>query len=575
LVAPVIVSAATLGDVRHWALAGLALVYLIFLLSQARNNWRAFWVASVAAEQEKIRGSAERLRAERERASLAVAIQQTAEAILITNLNGEIQYCNPAFERTSGYGHAEVAGRNPRLLKSGKQGPEVYADLWKTITGGKVWSGRLTNRRKDGSLCETDATISPIRDPSGKLTGFVSASRDITAQVSLENQLKQAQKLESIGRLAGGVAHDFNNLLTVINGYSEMAAARLPEGDGLRDLLHQIRKAGDRASALTRQLLAFSRKQVIEPRRVHLNELIVESAVMFRRIVREDIEISTDLHPEAGDILADPGQLHQILMNLVVNARDAMPSGGSLTLRSARADLAPADAASLPGIAPGSFALIEVADTGVGMSDEVQQKAFDPFFTTKPEGKGTGLGLSTVYGIVRQAGGWIQVESQPGAGSTFRIGFPALPPPDAQPGEIPHLSGQSAGNETILVVEDQEDLRRLVVALLERFHYHTLEASSADAAVRLAEHHEGPIHLMLTDVIMPGMTGRQAADRLRPVRPDMRVLFMSGYSDEIISREGVLDPGIDFLAKPFTAEALARKIRAVLARQAPGVERDS
>jgi PAS domain S-box-containing protein len=566
MVGPTVVSAATLGDTRHWALAGLAFLYLCFLLTQARDNWRAFWTASIATELEKIRGSAERVRAEMECASLAVAIEQTAEAILITDLHGNIRYCNPAFERISGYSHAEALGRNPRFLKSGKQSREFYEDLWKTITSGGVWSGRFINLRKDGSLCEQDATISPIRDASGNLTGFVGASRDVTEQVSLENQLRQAQKLESIGRLAGGVAHDFNNLLTVINGYSEMALARLPEGDSLRDLLLQIRKAGDRAAGLTRQLLAFSRKQVIDPRLVDLNELILESAGMLRRIVREDIEIATDLSPAAGHVMADPGQLNQILINLVLNARDAMPSGGRLTLRSARAELDAAEATSFPGIRPGPFSVMEVSDTGVGMSDEIQQKVFDPFFTTKAEGSGTGLGLSTVYGIVSQGGGWIKVESRPGMGATFRIGLPLLAPPDpAAPSAAPPSAGP-AGTETILVVEDQEEVRRFVVAMLESFRYRTLEARSGEEAVALVERCSGPIHLVLTDVIMPGLTGKQTADRLKRVRPEMKVLFMSGYTDEVISREGLLDPGIDYLAKPFTAEALGRKIRTVLGK---------
>ncbi|MBS1855668.1 MAG: PAS domain S-box protein [Acidobacteria bacterium] len=575
LVGPTVVAAGTLGDTRHWALAGLAFLYLCFLLTQARDNWRAFWTASVAAEREKIRGSAERLRAERERASLAVAIEQTAEAILITDLDGNIRYCNPAFERISGYSCEEAVGRNPRFLKSGQQSAEFYQDLWTTITSGRVWSGHIINRRKDGSLCEQDATISPIRDKSGNLTGFVAASRDVTERVSLENQLKQAQKLESIGRLAGGVAHDFNNLLTVINGYSEMTLSRLPEGDPLRELLLQIRKAGERAADLTRQLLAFSRKQLIEPRRVDLNELILESAGMLRRIVREDIEIATSLSPAAGHVMADPGQLHQVLINLVLNARDAMPSGGRLTLRSSRVELDPADAAAFPDIRPGPYAVMEVADTGVGMSDDIQQKVFDPFFTTKPEGKGTGLGLSTVYGIVRQGGGWIRIESCPGMGATFRIGLPALAAatperPDAAPPQT-----DLPGAETILVVEDQDEVRHFVIAMLQKFRYRTLEASCGEEAVTIVENYEGAIHLILTDVIMPGMTGRQAADRLRLARPEMKVIFMSGYSDDVISREGLLDPGIDYLAKPFTAEAMAQKIRIVLDRKpfSPGGHR--
>jgi PAS domain S-box-containing protein len=568
MIAPTVVSAATLGDSRHWALAFLALLYLCFLLMQARGNWRAFWTACVAVEQEKIRGSAERVRAEKDRASLAVAIEQSAEAILITDLEGNVQYCNPAYERISGYGYKEIVGRNPRLLKSGKHTKEFYDDLWTTIKSGKVWSGHFINRRKDGSLCEADATISPIRDPAEKLSGFVAAMRDVTERVSLENQLKQSQKLESIGRLAGGVAHDFNNLLTVINGYSEMGLGRLPEGDPLRDLLMQIRQAGERAEGLTRQLLAFSRKQVVEPRPVNVNELILESSKMLRRIVGEDIDITTNLDPEAGHVMVDPGQLHQILMNLVVNARDAMPNGGRLTLRSSRLQVDQVEAASLAGTHPGPYVVMEVSDTGVGMSEEIQQKVFDPFFTTKPEG--TGLGLSTVYGIVRQGGGWIKVDSQPEMGATFRIGLPLLAQPDSQALSARLAATRLQGSETILVVEDQDEVRQLVLAILEKYHYRTLEASSGDEALPIVEKHNGPIHLMLTDVIMPGMTGRQSADRLRLIRPEMKVLYMSGYTDDVISREGVLEAGIDYLAKPFNPEGLAQKIRMVLDRSGAG-----
>lgn len=570
MVGPTALSAATLGDGRHWALAGLAFLYLGFLLTQARGNWRAYWAASIATEREKIRGSAERVKAQSERASLAVAIEQTAEAILITDLEGNIRYCNPAFERASGYSQSEVVGRNPRFLKSGRQPREFYENLWKTIQSGSVWSGHFINRRKDGSLCEEDATISPIHDQAGKLTGFVAAKRDVTERVSLENQLKQAQKLESLGRLAGGVAHDFNNLLTVIIGYSEMCLGRLPDGDPLRGLLMEIRKAGDQAEGLTRQLLAFSRKQVITLRPVDLNELILESSKMLGRIVGEDIRIVTELDQEAGHVLADPGQLNQILMNLVVNARDAMPSGGTFTVRSSRLQLDPLAAASLPGTNPGAYVVMEVSDTGVGMSEEIRQKVFEPFFTTKPEGAGTGLGLSTVYGIVRQAGGWIKVESQPGTGTTFLIGLPRVGLPDSQAVRVKPPAAEPRGSETVLVLEDQREVRKLVLAVLKEYHYQTLEASSGDEALAIVQGHDGPIHLMLTDVIMPGMTGKQSADRLKLLRPEMKVLYMSGYTDEVISREGLLASGVHYLMKPFTAQELARKIRVALGTPTAG-----
>ncbi len=381
----------------------------------------------------------------------------------------------------------------------------------------------------------------------------------------LERQFYQSQKLESVGRLAGGMAHDFNNLLTVINGYSDLILSGLEAQDPLRDWLVEIREAGRRGAGLTRQLLAFSRKQVIQPQPVDLNEVILESRRMFERMVGEDVQVVTELEPEPSRVMADPGQLHQVLMNLVVNARDAMPAGGRLTLRSARVDLDAA--AAIPGAAPGQYMVLEVSDTGVGMSEEIQQHAFEPFFTTKAD-RGTGLGLSTVYGIVRQAGGWITVESQPEMGATFRIGLPVLAGLAAEEATWqPRF--RLEGTETILVVEDQDEVRRLAVALLKKFRYRVLEAPSGEEALLLAQSHHGPIHLLLTDVVMPYMTGRQLADRLTSVRPEVKVLYMSGYTADVIARQGVLEPGIEYVQKPFATEALALKVRTILGPPPP------
>jgi PAS domain S-box-containing protein len=407
------------------------------------------------------------------------------------------------------------------------------------------------------------------------ITDLSEPKRAEEERLRLEQQFRQAQKLESIGRLAGGVAHDFNNLLTVINGYSEMGLGMMHEGGPVRECLAEIRKAGERAAGLTHQLLAFSRKHVVEPQPVDLNELILDSYKMLRRVVGEDIEIVTDLDRDGGQVMADPGQLHQVLLNLVVNARDATPSGGRITLRTTRQELDRAAVASFPGAPAGAYLVMEVSDTGVGMSAEVQEKIFDPFFTTKPKGKGTGLGLSTVYGIVQQSGGWVGVESQPGMGATFRIGLPSQAQTGAPARQDAQGAAQLEGTETILVVEDQEDVRRLVLAVLREYHYQTLEASSGAEALQMVEDHQGPIHMMLTDVIMPGMTGKETADRLRGVRPEMKVLYMSGHADEVIARRGKLDEGIDYIAKPFTPEALARKVRLVLGSGAAGTQMQS
>ena len=418
-------------------------------------------------------------------------------------------------------------------------------------------------RPGDGRLRWVHGRGRVLDSPDGALLNMAGTIQDITERKSIEEQFLQAQKLESVGRLAGGVAHDFNNLLTIINGYGDLMLESLQPGDPLRASLVEIRKAGDRAAELTRRLLAFSRKQVIEPRPVNLNEAITEARGMLRRIVGEDIEMAIDLDPESGRVMADMGQLHQVLMNLVVNARDAMPSGGRLTLRSSRTRLDADAAAQFPGMAPGDYVVLEVTDSGVGMSEEIRQKLFEPFFTTKPEGTGTGLGLSTVYGIVRQAGGWIQVESQPGMGATFRIGLPWLAQsgPPSEAAELPAL--RLEGWETILVVEDEDEVRRFALAVLKSFHYRTLEARSGGEALLIVENHSGPIHLMLTDVVMPQMTGKQLVDRLRTVRPEMKVLYMSGYAADMISRQG-LDSETGYIEKPFRPEALARKVRTVL-----------
>ncbi len=419
-------------------------------------------------------------------------------------------------------------------------------------------------------------TYSPHRDAEGNIVGVVATTLDITSRKRAEEeeerlkaQLMQAQKMESAGRLAGGIAHDFNNLLTVINGYSDLILAGLQTGDPLRDSVGDIRNAGGRAAELTRQLLTFSRKQVIEPRPVNLNALILESRGMLRRILGEDIEMVTDLDPDPGQVMADPGHLHQVLMNLVVNARDAMPAGGRLTLRSSRIHIDETETPSFPGAVPGPYLVMEVSDTGVGMSEEIQQKLFEPFFTTKAVGTGTGLGLSTVYGIVRQAGGWIRVDSRPEMGATFRIGLPLLAEssPQAPPDALPRT--RLEGSETVLVVEDQDEVRRLAVAVLKSFRYRTLEARSGGEALVVAENYHGPIHLLLTDVVMPQVTGKQLADRLTVLRSEMKVLYMSGYTADVISRQGVLDSGIECIQKPFTPEALGLNVRKVLGEPQP------
>jgi signal transduction histidine kinase/ActR/RegA family two-component response regulator len=395
-------------------------------------------------------------------------------------------------------------------------------------------------------------------------TAEVALAGSAAEQKSLEEQLRQAQKMEGIGRLAGGIAHDFNNLLTAILGYAELMEEQLPDDEDLRSSLHEIHVAGERAAALTRQLLAFSRRQVLQPRILDLNVVVAEMEKLLRRLIGEDVVLTTRLDPRLASVKADPGQLEQVLMNLAVNARDAMPCGGRLTIETGNAALDAGFAAAHPGARVGAYAVITVADTGTGMSADVLSHVFEPFFTTKEQGKGTGLGLATAYGIVTQSDGFITVESELGRGTTFRIHFPRVTGKASLSSSGARRTVSPRGAETILLVEDEPGVRRLSRTILESLGYHVLEAASGEKALEVARAHVGEIHLVATDVIMPGMSGRVLWDRLRPLRPHTRVLFVSGYTDDAIAPHGVLEAATAFLQKPFTPHGLAEKVRQVL-----------
>jgi two-component system, cell cycle sensor histidine kinase and response regulator CckA len=400
-------------------------------------------------------------------------------------------------------------------------------------------------------------------DVNGAATRVTGTHTDLTDRKRLESQFLQAQKLESLGKLAGGVAHDFNNLLTVINGYAEMIREGVPKLDPIRDSIAEIVKAGERAAELTRQLLAFGRKQVIAPSVVDLNKVIADTERMLRRVIGEDIELTTVLDPSLQFVMADVGQIQQVFMNLAVNARDAMPDGGRLVIETANVELDEAYADSRGALKSGAYVMLAVSDTGTGMSGEVQEHLFEPFFTTKPSGAGTGLGLSTVYGIVKQSGGAIWVYSEPGKGSTFKIYLPAILEPASGAPEKPPAS-MLRGSETILVVEDQEDVRKLIRVILQKLGYRILEAGSPRDAEVVSAGYPARIQLMVTDVVMPLATGRDLADRLHVSRSGMKVLFISGYTDEVIAHHGIIERGVAFLPKPFSAEMLAMKVREVL-----------
>ncbi|MCX7824109.1 MAG: PAS domain S-box protein [Verrucomicrobiae bacterium] len=505
--------------------------------------------------------------AEAARQRLVTAVEQAAEAVVITDVKGTIQYVNPAFERITGYSQAEAVGQNPRIVKSGKHDERFYQQMWQTLTRGEVWTGHFINKRKDGTLYEEEATISPVRDAAGKVVNYVAVKRDVTREVQLEAQIRQAQKMEAIGRLAGGVAHDFNNLLMAINGYSEMALRRLAPDDPLRASLQEIKAAGDRAAALTRQLLTFSRKQPMQPQVLDLNSVLTNMQKLLRRVIAEDVQIVTRLGTPLDSVKADVGQIEQIIMNLAVNARDAMPHGGTLTFETSRADLDADYCRQNRDVTPGRYVLLTVSDTGCGMTAEVQAHLFEPFFTTKPEGKGTGLGLATVYSIVNQLGGHITVYSETGHGTTFKIYLPAVSAaPSTSVAEL-FQTRLYRGRETILLVEDDESVRRLIRQTLTSHGYIVLEAANGAEAVEKSGQYPGPIHLMISDVIMPGVGGHAAVKQMQPQRPDMKIMFISGYTADVMLRDGVISQRTSFLQKPFTSETLLRKVRAILDAQ--------
>ncbi len=502
----------------------------------------------------------ERKQAEAELNRLMTAIEQTPESVVITDTEGRILYVNPVFERVTGYSRAEVIGQNPRLLKSNRQESAFYRELWAKIRAGEVWRGRFINKKKDGTLFSEDAVIAPVRDGKGAITNYIAIKRDISHELDLEVQYRQTQKIDSIGRLAGGVAHDFNNILAVICGHTDLALAQLSPDAPLRSNLECIQESAERAANLTRQLLAFARRQVIEPRRINLNELIVNLNKMLHRLIGEDIKLVTQTAADLGQIKADPGQIEQVLLNLVVNARDAMPDGGTLTIRTYNVTL-DEDYARRYLITPGDYVMVSVSDTGMGMTDEVKQHIFEPFFTTKEQGKGTGLGLATCFGIIQQSNGHIHGESQVDKGTQFKIYLPRVREVEDSilSHEVPVSLPQ--GTETILLAEDEPSLRQLMARVLRTQGYTVLEAADGHEALALAQKNGAKIQLLLTDVIMPGLSGKMLAEWLGQVNPAVRVLFISGYINNNAVRDAMSRPGTFFLQKPFNPLDLTGKVR--------------
>ncbi|MBK9989843.1 MAG: PAS domain S-box protein [Verrucomicrobia bacterium] len=486
----------------------------------------------------------------------ASALEATANAIMITDRDGLIQWVNPAWTRLTGYPAAEVIGQNPRILKSGRQDQAFYAGFWSRILSGEVVQGVVVNRRKDGTLYHEHETITPLTDAAGRITHFIAIKQDITEQLALEEQLRQSQKMDAIGQLAGGVAHDFNNLLTVIQGNASIARmSDATDGERLA-ALDDIGSATARAATLTRQLLAFSRRQEIQPRTLDLNEAVTGITRMLQRLIGEDVQLLLRLHSRPVFVRADPGMIDQVLMNLAVNARDAMPSGGELTIATCLVQPGGERHHRHPEMLPTTQACLRVVDTGCGIPPEVISRIFEPFFTTKGPGKGTGLGLATVFGIVRQHGGFIDVTSEPGAGTTFEVLLPLDESNSTNEAMGVSRDTPTANGETILVVEDEDAVRRLTVRMLETHGYLVLDAPDGPTALQIAAAHP-EIDLLLTDMIMPGgLDGQQVANRIRENRPGLPVVFMSGYTPDRIRRDQNCESNCTHLEKPFTAGEL-------------------
>ncbi len=516
----------------------------------------------VRAHQEMKSAAAERKRIAERLSQLASIIEYSSDAIVIFTLNGSIVSWNTAAETIYGYSGSEILGRPRRLLMPFDQADDLPDIVEKLTRGERIKRFETVHIAKDGRRIDVSMTISPVKDAHEQIIGAAAITRDVSDRKLLEKQLQQAQKMEAIGQLAGGIAHDFNNLLSVINGHCELLDEHLAPNDRSRQNCEQIKKAGERAARLTRQLLTFSRQQVLEPTVLNLNAVVVDLEKMLKRVIGEDVEFRISLDSRLGPVKADRGQVEQVLMNLVVNARDAMPNGGRLVIETSNVVLDD-EFAQQRGYPQRSYVELSVTDDGIGMDADTQARIFEPFFTTKEVGKGTGLGLSTVYGAITQSGGHIEVLSRVGEGTTFKIYLPTVKEPVREQKPKTRVERRMGSLETILLVEDEDALRTLIGDLLINSGYNVLQAESPEKALVLVKQFSGPIHLLLTDVIMPGMNGRALAQKLLVLRPELKVVYMSGYAG--FKQSQILEAPCVLLAKPFEWDMLLSKLRDALA----------
>lgn len=497
----------------------------------------------------------------------SMALDAAANAIVITDPDGYIEWANKAFTELSGYTLDEARGLRPGdVVQSGHQDDEFYQALWDTILSGKVWQGRVINRRKDGQLRSEEMTITPVRDRSGNIINFIAVKQDITERLMLEDQLRRTQRLEAIGQLTGGIAHDFNNLLTVVMGNGELLADALTNQPRLKSLAEMVVQGAQRGSDLTHRLLAFARKQPLDPAAVDINDLIARLDQMLVRVLGEDIEIRFIPGEDLWPALIDAGQLEDALLNLAINARDAMSEGGRLTIETRNAELDQDYADRHSEVSPGHYVMVAVSDTGCGIPRELFDRVFEPFFSTKEKGRGSGLGLPMVYGFIKQSGGHVSLYSEVGAGTTVKLYLPRLEDPENVAAEQPQDLPRGSVDATILLVEDDAMVRAYVETQLEGLGYRVLAASDGEGALAILRQRDD-IDLLFTDIVMPGgMNGRELADAARALNPGLKVLFTSGYTENALTHQGRLDDDALLLGKPYRRAELAARVREALTR---------
>jgi two-component system, cell cycle sensor histidine kinase and response regulator CckA len=528
------------------ALVGLVLLFDLYTVWQQVQIYR---IRRQLAEREEL---------------FRLISENAADMIALVDSSGRRIYNSPSYGKTLGYTKEELQ-KMPLEQIHPEDRPQIEEAAREAFRGESGRRIEYRMRHKDGSWRIFESTTSPVSDPSGEVEKLVIVNRDITDRKRLEEQFRQAQKMEAVGQLSGGIAHDFNNLLGVIIGYGEILQEGLAADHPLRSSADEILNAGRRAAALTRQLLAFSRQQVLEPRVLNVNAVVQDMESMLRRLIGENMELTSGLDPNLGTVKADQGQLEQVIMNLAVNARDAMPEGGKLLIETTNTEMDATFVRRYPyPVKPGPYVLLTVSDTGMGMDAATRARIFEPFFTTKQKGQGTGLGLSMVYGVVKQSDGYIDVYSEPGIGTTFKIYLPRADEATAPQKPQTATSTAQPGHETVLMVEDEGALRTLTSNLLEMCGYVVLAAKNGAEALEISQRHASPIDLLLTDMVMPGISGRVLADQLLQLRPRIKVVYMSGYTGQTVGAHGILDPGSLFLQKPFTRDALARKLREAL-----------